>query len=82
MPHIDNQEELIKMFEDKARIKSSDERGYYICDGGQVPGMWYLHTDDVIRFGISLTEGHWAFWPTKEAATEFYHDWIIRRVNI
>lgn len=80
MPHIDDQEELIKMFEAKACIKSSDDRGFYICDGGQVPGMWYLHTDGIIRFGIDLTEEHWAFWPTAKAAADFYHDWTARMV--
>lgn len=49
------------------------DRGYYICD---TTGRFHLYDDGVIRNGAAAPgESISAFWPTFEAANEFYLKW-------
>lgn len=47
-------------------------RGWYICDKN---GTTHLFNDGVVRFGCRSEGKETAFWPTWQAAVDFYNQW-------
>lgn len=48
-------------------------RGYYIVIQSRV--IWYLHHDGVVRKGVNGNSDNPAFWPTFDAAKDFFDIW-------
>ena len=65
---------VVKQFHHEVRIAAIDSRGYFITDTNG--GIRYLHSDGEIRSTVNNRRTY-AFWPTREAALEFYNKWRI-----
>lgn len=48
------------------------DRGWFIAQSG----FEYLYRDGKIRKGVEAHKRIKAFWPTKEAATAFFREWL------